>query len=221
MDCFTNSTEHLLAELERVDLLIQAQVARARQLHVDDEQFRGLYISEQELDALLKQPIGRPRWYQANSSVAQPEFALSELKQQIDLRKQDTLAKGIELRLDALQQIFQLNDFEMDVLLICLAIELDLRYERLYAYLQDDVTKKKPGVDLVLNLLQLSAAEKLKGLQSFYEHAPLLSNNLVVFSSDPAQPDQPLLAKSLKLNTRISAVSCSDRMQSMKAFVQQ
>ncbi|MDD5323572.1 MAG: AAA family ATPase [Methylococcales bacterium] len=204
MDCFTHSTEHLLAELERVDLLIQAQVARARQLHVDDEQFRGLYISEQELDALLKQPIGRPRWYQANNSVAQPELALHELKQQIDLRKQATLAKGIDLRLDALQQIFQLNDFESDVLLICLAIELDLRYERLYAYLQDDVTKKKPGVDLVLNLLQLSAAEKLKGLQSFYEHAPLLSNNLILFSCDAAQPDQPLLAKSLKLNTRIA-----------------
>jgi len=204
MDCFTHSTEHLLAELERVDLLIHAQVARARQLHVDDEQFRGLYISEQELDALLKQPIGRPRWYQANSSVAQPELALHELKQQIELRKQATLAKGIELRLDALRQIFHLNNFESDVLLICLAIELDLRYERLYAYLQDDVTKKKPCVDLVLNLLQLSAAEKLKGMQSFYEHAPLLSNNLVVFSSDPAQPDQPLLAKSLKLNTRIA-----------------
>ena len=130
-----------------------------------------------------------------------------ELKQQIDLRKQNTLRQGIELRLDALQQIFQLNSYEIDVLLICLAIELDLRYERLYAYLQDDVTKKKPSVDLVLNLLQLSAAEKLKGLQSFYEHAPLLSNNLIVFSSDPAQLDQPLLAKSLKLNTRISAVS--------------
>lgn len=56
MDCFAYSTEHLLAELERLNLLIQAQVARARQLHVDDEQFRGaLYISEQELDALLKQ----------------------------------------------------------------------------------------------------------------------------------------------------------------------
>ena len=41
----------------------------------------------------------------------------------------------------------------IDVLLICLASELDLRYERLYAYLQDDVTRKQPSVDLVLNLL--------------------------------------------------------------------
>jgi hypothetical protein len=203
VDYFANSTEYLLAELEWVDLLIQVQVAKARKIHVDDEQFRGLYISEQELDALLRQPVGQPRWYQVNSSVDQPESALKELKQQIDLRKQKTLRQGIELRLDSLRQIFRLNPYEIDVLLICLAIELDLRYERLYAYLQDDVNKKKPSVDLVLNLLQLSAAEKLKGLQSFYEHAPLLNNNLVVFSSDPAQPDQPLLAKSLKLNTRI------------------
>ena len=204
MDYFANSTEYLLAELERVDLLIQAQVAKARKIHVDDEQFRGLYISEQELDALLRQPIGQPRWYHVNSSVDQPKSALKELKQQIVLRKQKTLRQGIELRLDSLQQIFQLNPYEIDVLLICLAIELDLRYERLYAYLQDDVTKKKPSVDLVLNLLQLSSAKKLKGLQSFYEHAPLLSNNLVVFSTDPAQLDQPLLARSFKLNTRIT-----------------
>jgi len=204
MDSFTHSADHLLAELERIDLLIQAQVTRARQLHVDDEQFRGLYISEQELDTLLKQPIGRPRWFQVNSAENQPELALHELKDQIALRKQAARDQGIELRLDAIQQLFQLNDFECDVLLICLAIELDLRYERLYAYLQDDVTKKKPSVDLALNILQPAIAEKLNSLTSFYQYASLFSNDLVAFSSDPAQQDQPILAKSLKLNTRIT-----------------
>jgi AAA+ superfamily predicted ATPase len=205
MDYFINSTEHLLAELERIDLLIQVQVVRARQMHVNDEQFRGLYISEQELDALLKQPIGRPHWFQANSPIVQPEESLNQLKQHILLKKQATYTQGIELRLDTLQQLFQLDDFEYDVLLIVLAIELDLRYERLYAYLQDDVTKKKPSVDLVLNLLQTTPAEKLTGLTRFNQAAPLLFNDLVAFSSDsPASPDQPLLAKPLKLSTRIA-----------------
>ena len=60
MDAFENSLQHLLAELERIDLLIAAQVARARQLYTNDEQFRGLYISEEEVNALLKQPLGFP-----------------------------------------------------------------------------------------------------------------------------------------------------------------
>ena len=62
MDYFEHSLQHLLAELERIDLLIAAQVASVRRLHTDDEQFHGLYISEEEVDALLRQPIGRPRW---------------------------------------------------------------------------------------------------------------------------------------------------------------
>ncbi len=203
MDYFANSTEHLFAELERIDLLIQTQVARAKKIHVDDEQFRGLFISEQELDTLLKQPLGQPRWFQVESTVGQPETALNELKQHVDLCKRNTRDQGIELRLDTLQQLFQLDSCDIDVLLICLAIELDLRYERLYAYLQDDVTKKKPNVDLVLNLLQLNTAVKINGLQRFYGDAPLLRNNLIAFSNDPAYPDQPLLAKSLKLTPRI------------------
>ena len=47
-----------------------------------------------------------------------------------------------------LATLFQLTPSDCDVLLICLAPELDLRYERLYAYLQDDVTQRRPTVDL-------------------------------------------------------------------------
>ena len=57
------------------------------------------------------------------------------------------------LRLDRLARLFGLSTLDIDILLICLAPELDNRYERLYAYLQDDVTRKRPSVDLVFNLL--------------------------------------------------------------------
>src|SRR5262249_5080649 len=69
MDAFETSLQHLLAELERIDLLIAAQVARARKLYTSDEQFRGLYISEEEVNALLKQPLGFPRWARGQTSV--------------------------------------------------------------------------------------------------------------------------------------------------------
>src|SRR5205085_748451 len=53
-------------------------------------------------------------------------------------------------RLERLRALFGLSDFERDVVLIALAAEIDLKYERLFAYLQDDVTKKRPTVDLAL-----------------------------------------------------------------------
>ncbi|MGH7928020.1 MAG: AAA family ATPase, partial [Candidatus Binatia bacterium] len=124
---FENSLQHFLAELERVDLLIAAQVARARRLHGEDEQFRGLYISEEELDALLKQPVGRPRWAKEQTALSHLGGSLEKISHQNDLRKQESLARGMELRLHHLQEIFGLNQFEIDVLLVCMAVEVDLR----------------------------------------------------------------------------------------------
>jgi MoxR-like ATPase len=205
MDYFANSREHLLAELQRIDLLIRAQVACARKLQADDEQFRGLYISEEEVDALLQQPLGRPYWWSPGEIPAGPlEAILAQLEQQLSRRKQQSLSRGIELRLERLQQLFQLDSFEIDVLLIALGVEIDLRYERLYAYLQDDINKKKPSVDLVLNLLTPSVECRVPRRRYFSPQAPLFQYGLLEFSPDPSQPDPPLLAKYLKVDPRIA-----------------
>lgn len=204
MEYFVNSRQHLLAELERIDLLIRVHVAQVRKIHADDEQFRGLYITEQEVDVLLDQPIGRPYWLSREHPLSGPlQSTLERLSQQINQRKQRSFSAGIELRLDRLQQLFDLDRFEVDVLLICMAVELDLRYERLYAYLQDDVTKKKPSVDLVLNLLLSSVERKLEARQYFAQEAPLFRHQLLKFSADPSQPNPPLLGRYLQIDYRV------------------
>src|SRR5215467_8914593 len=203
MDAFETSLQHLLAELERIDLLIAAQVARARKLYASDEQFRGLYISEEEVNALLKQPLGFPRWARGQTSLGDLTVTQENISQQINRRKQASLQRGIELRLHRLQQLFGLSPFEVDVLLVCFAVEADLRYERLYAYLQDDVTKKRPSIDLVLSLLAPSMEAKFAARSHFTEGAPLLRHHLLEQIEDPSQPHQPLLAKYLKVDGRI------------------
>lgn len=104
---YSNSVEHILAELERIDLLIEAQVRRARQLQKQDE-FQGLYISEQEVDTLLAQPIGLPRWASippANAG-ADVRAMLAPLRAQIEARKNASLRRNIELRLVGLADRF-------------------------------------------------------------------------------------------------------------------
>ena len=204
MDYFEDSLQHLLSELERIDLLIAAQVARMRRLNTQDEQFRGLYISEEDVDSLLNQPMGQPRWMK-NHSVALGDFksSMEKIYHQIILRKQESLKRGIDLRLERLQSLFRLDPFEVDVILICLAVELDLRYERLYAYLQDDVTKKRPSVDLVCNLLVSSLEKKFGALGRFGANSPIFRNDLLELIEDANQPHSPLLAKYLKVNNRI------------------
>jgi len=89
------------------------------------------------------------------------------------------------------------------VILIALAPELDLRYERLYAYLQDDVTRRRPTVDLVLNLLCSSAAERLSERARFAPQAPLMRHGLVDLIPDPNHCQPPLLTHYIKLDDQI------------------
>ena len=202
---FSSSVEHLLAELERVDLLIRARIANLRRSQSEDEHFRGLYISEQEVDDLLRKPLGAPQWLMS----AQPgrwadiDAALGELAAVIQARKQQSIERGVELRLERLRQLFALERFEIDTVLVCMAAELDLRYEKLYAYLQDDVTRKRPTVDLVLNLLTPSPSSHLAARRHFLPDSALSRSRLIELIDDPAQPHPTLLSKGLKPDDRI------------------
>ena len=202
---YTTSLQHILAELERIDLLIQVQVHRARQVHEKESEFQGLCISEQEIDALLKQPAGLPRWAAAHGPVSLPgvRAALDQLAGEIARRKAESAIQSVCLRLDETARLFELTPFEIDVLLICLAPELDLRYERLYAYLQDDVTKKRPSVDLVLNLLCPSFEAKLAARGRFTLESSLLKHHLLHLFDDPSHQNPPLLSKYLKVDERV------------------
>ena len=203
MNYFENSLQHLLSELERIDLLIAAQVARMRRLNKQDEQFRGLYISEEDVNALLNQPIGCPKWAIPQAGFSEVLTHLERMRQQIRLRREESLSRGIDLRLDRIQNLYELDQFEVDILLTCMAVELDLRYERLYAYLQDDVTKKRPSVELVCNLLTQSPANRFGTPRYFGMNASLFRNDLLELIEDPSQLHPPLLAKYLKVNNRI------------------
>jgi SpoVK/Ycf46/Vps4 family AAA+-type ATPase len=206
MCAYDDTLAHLLAEMERVDLLLRAQVTRARQLNTVDERFQGLYISEQELDRLLARPNGAPSWALGSAEHrARVATGLEALKCTTTTTAEASLRAGTTLRLPRLAALYGLDAFETDCLLVCLATELDLRYERIYSYLQDDVTKKKPSVDLVLSLLSSSPHDKLLGRFRFADDAPLLQARLIEFVDDGSQGKPPLLARHLRIDDRIAA----------------
>lgn len=203
---FTNSIEHLVAELARVDLLIQLQVRKSRRLHQKDSMFQGLYIPEQEIDDLLARQTGLPHWSICPDTETDEaiRMAMKQMQHVIEAKKKRSLQEGVDLRLEKLANAFHLTPFDIDILLICMASEIDLRYERLYAYLQDDVTKKRPSVDLVLNLLSPSFEVKLIARKLFAINAPLRKFDLIHLYDDPSQQTPAFLGKFLKINERIA-----------------
>ncbi len=210
MSSYANSLEHLLARMEQIDLLIRAQVARFRRLYREDEQFRGLYVSEEQVDALLSAPLGMPAWLlTASGDRAQPDA----LAHQVSEKERATIASGVELRLVKLARLFALDALDIDILLVCLAVELDTRYEKLYAYLQDDVTRTRPGVDLVLTLLVPDPVARIAAREHFAADAPLRRARLIELFEDASRPAPTFIGKLLRADERVvSYLLGSDRV---------
>ncbi len=107
-------------------------------------------------------------------------------------------------RLAALAYDFGLSAFDVDVLTIALAPEVDLGYGRLYAFLQDDVSRRRPSVDLALNLLCPTVEAKTARREHFAADAPLIAGDLVTLGGDPAAPAESSLAQALEVDGAVA-----------------
>lgn len=181
----SSSVAELSAAFRRLDGLLARAIALAEAAYssATSDQYRGLQIQPEEVSRLLSQSPGTPLLWAA------PDPHLP--------------STGSERsRLAVLASAFDLDPFDLDVLIIALAPEFDLRYERLYAFLQDDVTRRRPSVDLVLNLLCETTEAKLLRRAHFTPDAPLL-RSLLKLVPDPQNVQPPLLAHCLKLDDRL------------------
>ena len=180
----------------------QVDVTRHRYGALADDEYRGLYVPDREADLL-----GAPGW---GEGALPPELrarraALASERAAWDRAGEAGDAPNGELApLKRLARLFRLSAFEEDVLLLGLAPEIDLRFERLYAYIQDDVTRKRPSVDLALRLLCPDPAARLEARRSFAPGSPLLRHHLIqVFEDGQRLP--PLPGQFFKPDDRIVA----------------
>ena len=157
MKPFLNSVEHLREEIFRLDLLLRRAVliARASGAGAGPDEFRGLVVTENEVDDILRaKALLGERWERAEAKQADLTLIDQELeKRRKDIDARTSRGKKAPLALPSLAAQFSLSPPEVDILMVALAPELEPRYETLYAYLQNDVTRRHPSVDLALNLI--------------------------------------------------------------------
>jgi hypothetical protein len=211
MEVYQNSFEHLREEMARLDLLLKRALLVARKSDPTQtaDEFRGLVITEPEIDALVQAPdFFGERWRRQepvrNELIAIDE-KLEKLRQNIDARRKLTEEARRWLALPALARRFGLSAAEVDILLLTIAVELEPHYETLYAYLQNDVTRKHPSINLALNLICQSEREKLAGRTLFAPSSTLFANRLLEMAAEPHDRDPPLLRKFLKMDETIIA----------------
>ncbi|MFN7931257.1 MAG: ATP-binding protein, partial [Blastocatellia bacterium] len=128
-----DSMAYLTAELQRLDLLLHREILRLRaryQLSLDE--FRGLYISDEQVDRLIEESLGGTA----------PDVTVAELTCRAHvLRLRNAEACRADSPWQRLAAAFALTPLEQELLLIAAAPEFDLKYEALYAYLNNDVTR--------------------------------------------------------------------------------
>ncbi len=182
------------AGIECIRALLTIEVARMRAggVPAGEDDYRGLYISDSDVERALA----------PNGTYISPEHltALAAIGQ---LRSEG------EGPLAHLAQIAGLSAFETGVVLLCLASEASLDLERVVAFAQDDVTKRRPRVDLALRLLAPPGQrDDLRG--SFHRSAPLLRGLLVTLHDEPGQVSTPLLARYLAIDPRVAGFLLGD-----------
>jgi AAA+ superfamily predicted ATPase len=206
-DYYENNLQHLLDALQRLDVLLELRVLKFRQQHqlAQPREFRGLYIADEEIAATLQSPAAAGQQPMSEQDVQLEQelhSRLAELSQQLYDKTAASLRHGTVLYLPLLANIFELSALEIDTLIICLAPEVDLKYEKLYAYLQDDITRQRPTVRLVLDVLCRSFAEEVAARTYFSSQAALFRYQLLQYETPPEKASS-FLAQSCKTDERI------------------
>ncbi|SMF03120.1 ATPase family associated with various cellular activities (AAA) [Tistlia consotensis] len=164
-----------LAALDRL-IAVELQRLRARYALSLDE-FRGLYVSDALVDALL-----------ARQGAAIPETA-------------PRLSASLVAPVAEAGRALGLCPLGCGLVMLALAPELDARYPTLFAYLNDDVTRRWPSLELAQRLFagpgNAAASGRLRAILS--PALPTAAGGLtaggLLLPAEPDEPARPLLLR--------------------------
>src|SRR5712692_4537012 len=185
------SLKHVLQRLELVEARVRAAVARRRPTDPEtDDRFRGLYISQTHVDRLLAD----------RAAPAAPDPAAAKAREEIEASADAAEHQGADLRLRRLARNFRLDEIDIEWLLIAMAPDVDARFERLFGYLQDDVSRRRASVGLGLELCGLPSSSAY-ARSRLAPGAPLVDECLVQVEEN----ERPVLTRPLRVPDRVAA----------------
>ncbi len=173
----------LLSRLGRVEERIRGLVATRRATDPQpDDPFRGLYLSDEAVDRVLE-------------SESQALLRAVE-----SMPPSTAVAVGDRQgRLARLAATCGLAPIEVELLLVALACDLDPRFEQLFGYLNDDVTRRRPSVAVALALCALPLASPVA--RDLLTRGALVRDGLLVVED----PERPFPGRALRVPDRVVA----------------
>jgi hypothetical protein len=141
---------HLLIRLRPLNRALRAAVERqaAVAAQLDRPDLVPFCITDEQVAVLLDRLDALPQPDGVGVASLTPEEQAAE--QQI---REEASATGVVLPLDELAGQLGLTDGEQQALLLCAAPELDRAYERVIAYILDDLNRRFPCVELLTAII--------------------------------------------------------------------
>lgn len=184
-DVYSGTVDHLLDEFRWLNRILAAHVLRLRRANFFDQMkdFKGFFIADEEIDALFASGV-----FEANDSGPDSSSTLRSgelleqarsLRSMVERQVQTSIRNNVFLPIAHLRMAFALSDSDAEIFTIALAPQIDARYGKIYAYLQNDITRRSPSIDLVLALLCSTPEERMNRMSSFHPSAPLNHFHLV------------------------------------------
>ena len=173
----TGADEQLLVRLQDVEARVRLAVEHRRADDpAPDDPFRGLYINDESVERLL--------------AGVEPFPDFGDGRPLVDDRGPlMTLARNASL-----------SAFELRLLVTALVPDLDSRFEKLYGYLNDDVTRRRASIGLALELAGASTTSAA-ARRALSPSGPLVDLGLVLVE----EPERPFLTRSLRVPDRVIA----------------
>ncbi|MGF1340900.1 ATP-binding protein [Streptomyces flavovirens] len=171
--------QDLWERLSGVERRVRRAVAARRAVDPDpDDPYRGQYLTPEAAERILESPSA---FHPAPPDGEEP----------------GPLAP--DGRLGRLALDFGLLPLDVELLLVAMAPDVDARFERLYGYLNDDLTRRRPTVGLALDLCGLPVAGP--GRFRLSPSAPLVTGGILEIE----EPGLPLLSRVLRVPDRVTA----------------
>jgi hypothetical protein len=187
--------------LRRLDLLLHRETLRLRMRYrLSLDELRGLYIGDEQVDAMIA--AGPDADFAVAADGTSGPDAAPATAARIDVAELSRAAAALrgpaldDLAADPpwaeLCRVYGLTPLQQEVLLVAVAPELDPRYETLYAYLNNDVTRKLPTPDLVHRLLGEGGDAAVPALARTLSPLDRLATEGLLETVAPPQPTQRL-----------------------------
>lgn len=193
------SHEHLADLLLRHDWRLKRQITRG-QARKPADILGFAAISEDEVQRLLDEPADPGA---STVELRLIDQTLRQLELQIDSRVEESRMHGVRLPIVELAERFALSPREVDLLVACLAVELDRRYERVYGFLHDDMSRRLASPGLAIGLYCEGVDEQLSARALLNAQAPLRYYRLLEVIEESAA--MPWLSRSMRIDERIVA----------------